>query len=390
MNANNEEVKYTKEQIEECRKKVKELCYTYPDNFSKMLKTIHHELYEFVLLYTSKMREKEYLLSTLCYWVIEGITNWDDLRVRCPTCGKPLKNKEARVRRGYIRPHCSRSCSQADPKVFNKLNEKKLKKYGSKNNSKSAAKTRVILRYYKLLEDQNMTLDASLDEYLKFYNDKTHVYKIICNKCGKVIYSRITNFKHNGITYLCRCKHCFPTIHNRSKAEKELFDFCYDICVKNNLKILSNYRKLISYNGKALEYDIVIPEIKFAIEFDGCYYHSEEFYSSEHNNRSKSKMKFRKLIKTKLIENIGYQCLHINEDDWNVNKQNILYYVKSKIEQTFNFVLYNEIEIVNREIHNKNDVPAGYKLIKELDPIIEIRSNLHIINCGYLVYQKLH
>ena len=43
------ETTYTKEQIEEYRNKVKDLCYTYPDNFSKMLKTTQQELYNFIL-----------------------------------------------------------------------------------------------------------------------------------------------------------------------------------------------------------------------------------------------------------------------------------------------------------------------------------------------------
>lgn len=387
----NEIKKYTNEQVEKYRKNVKLLCHTYPDNFSRMLKTTQQQLHQFILWYTRKMNDKNHSLATLCYWTIEGITDWNDLRVRCPTCGKPLKDKEAKVLRGYIRPHCSRSCSQADPAVFKKLVEKKKKKYGSANNSIKTKYTLAKKSFAKICQNKYETILFTFQEFQQYYINKKHIFSFMCNKCGRKIHQRLSFFKINGKHHLCRCYHCFPSIHTRSKNEIQIYDFCYKICKKQNLNIINNDRTLININGKSREFDIHIPELKFLIEFDGSYYHSEEFIKLTQEQRiATNKSIIRKIDKTIIAENLGYELLHINEDDWlNETKQTeIKKYLEAKLTKKFVFNLANKIEYVNREIHNKNDIPIGYHLINEIEPQIELRLEKHVFNCGFLVYEK--
>ena len=68
--------------------------------------------------------------------------------------------------------------------------------------------------------------------------------------------------------------------------------------------------------------DIVIPEIKLAIEFDGNYWHSDKFKQEKNYH----------LNKTIECEKIGYRLIHIFEHEW-INKQDI---VKAKLKSIFN------------------------------------------------------
>ena len=71
-----------------------------------------------------------------------------------------------------------------------------------------------------------------------------------------------------------------------------------------------------------MELDIVIPEIKLAIEFDGNYWHSDKFKQEKNYH----------LNKTIECEKMGYRLIHIFEHEW-IKKQDI---VKAKLKSIFN------------------------------------------------------
>ena len=60
--------------------------------------------------------------------------------------------------------------------------------------------------------------------------------------------------------YLPRCLKCYPFIQGYSNSEKELVEFCKQYYPN----LIENDRQLI----KPKELDIVIPELKLAIEFN--------------------------------------------------------------------------------------------------------------------------
>ena len=68
-----------------------------------------------------------------------------------------------------------------------------------------------------------------------------------------------------------------------------------------------------------MEVDFYIPKYKFAIEFDGFYYHSE--FSGGKDSKYH-------LDKTKICEDLGITLIHIFEDEW-LQKRDI---VESKIK----------------------------------------------------------
>jgi hypothetical protein len=77
--------------------------------------------------------------------------------------------------------------------------------------------------------------------------------------------------------------------------------------------ILKN-RKLLE--GKEL--DLIIPQLKIAIEYNGLYFHTED----------RGKNSTYHLNKTLACNQLGYKLIHIFEDEWMVNKE----LVKSKLK----------------------------------------------------------
>lgn len=385
-------MEYTQQQIIQYKNEINELCHNYPDNYSRMLMSKTRKyLYDFIMWFTPCLNDSFYKLSTKCYWVLNDIKSWDNELVQCLHCHKPLKHKNARAINGYKRPHCNVSCSQADKNVYSKINETKSKKYNDSCNSEQGSLTRIYRHFLQLKENMHMELCcSSFEEYLKIKRT-TGIFKFKCKKCNSIIYSKLTNFTRDGINYLCRCYHCFPTIHTRSKAEIEIFDICKSFCDIKDYKIIANYRKLIHYCNKALELDIVIPDIKFAIEYDGDYYHSEEYFEHrKEQNKDHNRKCISMLNKTMLVEEQGYQLYHISESAWKQNKQEIINYLMNKIISNEKFKLNAYREAVDRQIHNINDIPEGYALIGSVAPSIDIRSNFHVKNCGHLIYEKIN
>ena len=138
------------------------------------------------------------------------------------------------------------------------------------------------------------------------YKGLFRTYKWRCQICGGVFESTIHSTRHiDGHEYdrMPRCFNCFPRNHGTSKQEREFIEFCREYFP--NLK--SNDKALI---GKEL--DIVIPEIKLAIEYNGLYWHSI--------NGSKYKLG-QHLSKTQSCEKLGYRLLYVWEDEWADNPE---------------------------------------------------------------------
>lgn len=101
-------------------------------------------LRDFIKEETPLLDSPEYKMGTKLYWILNGITSWDDPRVCCRQCGKSFIGKNvASVREGYVR-FCSRRCQYDSPEVKNKTERTCLKKYGVTNPSKSELVTRKI------------------------------------------------------------------------------------------------------------------------------------------------------------------------------------------------------------------------------------------------------
>ena len=143
------------------------------------------------------------------------------------------------------------------------------------------------------------------------YNGQDKTYKWKCVKCCNIFEQKIytTNF-NKEYWGMPRCLNCFPIDKSYSNLQKEVLDFIKSIY---HGQILENNKTII----KPYELDIYLPEKRFAIEFDGIYWHNEE-----------NKPKNYHLMKTELCNGKNIHLIHIFEDEW-LYKQDI---VKDRIK----------------------------------------------------------
>lgn len=165
------------------------------------------------------------------------------------------------------------------------------------------------------------------NSHLKKHNITPEEYKF---KYGQENYASNT-FKNKTRKNLIKASKSIKKSYI-SKPEKDLKEFLEDLGVF----IIKNNRSI--FNGA--EIDIIIPDKKICIEFNGNLYHSENYGK---------KGKFHHLDKTMMCKKKGYRLIHIAEDEWFL-KNDI---VKEKIKNILN-------------IGNKQSVYARKCLIKEI------------------------
>ena len=199
--------------------------------------------------------------------------------------------------------------------IREKIKKTNLEKYGNEIYARSKDFLNLSFKKFKdQIKDYVIPLFKD-DEYEGFMSDKIYPWK--CVKCGnefnQKLYTSSPTELVNINEYIPRCLKCYPHLSGISNLEKQILDYIKSIYLD---EIIENDRKII----KPYELDIVIPEKKVAIEFNGNFWHSEKI---------KPNQKYH-LNKTLICEEQGYKLIHIWEYDWlNPDKQNIL---KEKIK----------------------------------------------------------
>lgn len=205
------------------------------------------------------------------------------------------------------------------------------------------------------------------------YNGHTHkqVYSWKCVKCGTIFSSRIWKTHIcEEFEYMPRCLKCFPYRGSNgriSMAESTIFKICQQIYPNT----IHNDKKLIN----PLELDILIPEIKLAIEYNGLFWHSSTFKDKDYH-----------LNKTNLCEQLGYRLIHIWEDEWNNDKEKIMSKLENILNNTEEIATNSKELILDRCWHSKNTIINGFKLVEITEP--ELMKN-NCYNCGKLIYRKI-
>lgn len=122
-----------------------------------------------------------------------------------------------------------------------------------------------------------------------------------------------------------------PTCMNSStsRAEKELFDFVASLSV--NGEVLANNRRIL----KGYELDIYLPEHKFAIEYNGLYWHSEESGKPRSYHHDK----------WLACKDQGIQLIQVWEDEWARNPAQ----VKQMIAHKLNVPYGEEVRVMARK-----------------------------------------
>ncbi len=182
------------------------------------------------------------------------------------------------------------------------VKKKRIESYNSRN------REYVLETYRKILPDSYEIIDYIDNMFIVKHNDHQFTSTL------KLVYDRMRLSESAEI-----CTICNPLNSNSSCHEKELGDWLAEVTdiEYRNRKILNGF-----------ELDIFIPENKLAIEFNGLYWHSELHKKKNYH-----------IDKTNKCKQLGFDLIHIFEDDW-INKKEI---VKS--------ILKNRIGITDRKVY---------------------------------------
>ena len=183
----------------------------------------------------------------------------------------------------------------------------------------SSIKKTYFEKTVKSLEDVVVPL-FSLEEYIR---DSEKKLKWKCVKCNSEFESSIYS------NHFPLCKKCYPPNYIGSSQQTEITEFIKEFY---NGKIIENDRSIL----KSKEIDIFLPEKKIAIEFDGLYWHNEEFVGEKYH-----------LEKTNECNEKNIRLIHIFEDEW-IYKKDI---VKSRLK---NLIVKNNTRIYARKCEIKN------------------------------------
>lgn len=206
----------------------------------------------------------------------------------------PLQNKELlqKQQRTTIERHGTLDMIHTD-----KVSRTMVERYGTMHAmqnvelaSRSAANS-VIVKNEKLnarIKKMNLSKLSYDDGY----------YSFKCNTCGNTVthISRpFINFAY--LNEKSPCQTCFPEYYFRSEGEKELKGMIEEFLYKGEIKCNAGYL------GASI--DIMIPEKKLCIEYNGVYWHSELHKPKNHH-----------VNKKRIVENEKYDLVYIWEDDW--------------------------------------------------------------------------
>lgn len=108
--------------------KLKLIANEFPDSYPMIIKA-RKELHDFVMSSTSCL-DASYKMSTRLFWVLNGIKSWDDKRVCCRTCGKPLFGKNVQSIVNDFPHFCNSKCAMLSNEVQQKLSDTSVKQYG--------------------------------------------------------------------------------------------------------------------------------------------------------------------------------------------------------------------------------------------------------------------
>lgn len=158
-----------------------------------------------------------------------------------------------------------------------------------------------------------------------------------CNKCGTTSLENIQTASSN------RCRLCTPfgSMEQRNLYNLIVNKFGFKDAVYNN-------RVLV----KGCEFDITIPSRRLAIEFNGIYYHSEAINKDPYYHQTKKEK----------ADNIGYQLIHIFEDEWNEKEDIILSLLAQKLGCTSEKISARKCKVVELDHKTRRDFFQTYHL----------------------------
>jgi hypothetical protein len=150
--------------------------------------------------------------------------------------------------------------------------------------------------YFRILSELSK-LDI---EYIDSF-DQFDIYEKLNYKCKKhnLIYK---NSWYNISLGFGRCPICQNQNKKFSRGEEEVYDFIKSMGLDaiRSANVIYNPK-----TKKSLQIDVYIDKQKIGIEFDGLYWHNDDFRNNDYH-----------LMKTRLASDCGIRLIHIFEDEW--------------------------------------------------------------------------
>ena len=175
----------------------------------------------------------------------------------------------------------------SSPIIRDKIKKTMIEKYGQTTPLKSE-----LIRDCKISNDK---------DYIKYIGEGVSLFNCDCN-FDHYFYIDSIGYHNRIRSNLPLCTVCYPIGDTKSIKEVELYKYIKSIY---SGEIIQSYRD-------GLEIDIYLPELKLGFEFNGLYWHSEEWKEKNYH-----------LDKTLYFKERGIRIIHIWEDDWD-NKSVII------------------------------------------------------------------
>jgi len=194
-------------------------------------------------------------------------------------------------------------------------------------------------------------------------------YKFTCKSCG-FTFIKALRFDRNF-----SCPNCHPIEHGSSKGEREL----YDILASTGLYVVNNNETILE--GKEL--DIYFPDLKFAIEYDGKYWHDKEKDS----------------IKEELCKQKGIKLIRVSDEEFNNDKNTVVNRILEILKNDYNLnVKIGEVKEIIRVSEkcrkiictDTQEVFDNYLHLSSIYPDYNIRNVLNVCNGILKNYKGFH
>lgn len=279
-------------------------------------------------------------LRTRAYVIINDIQENTIPKCKC-NCGKVSAIDKTYPKNGF-RLYANSNCSRKD-KTINKKIENKLKNYNWIYNERIIQKKSI-----EQIANELKISTAPIVKYLKFHQLDSLLDARRRNSASTIILNDEVKLKElydSGLT----CEEIAEKL-NTSKSTISRWIRIYDIETRNSnsyerkIKKISNEEQSLYnfirqiYNGKIVqsnrsvlngsELDIYLPEINFAIEYNGLYSH---YYRPYEKNKSLIKDSKYHLEKTLICENRGIKLLQFYSDEWLLKPEIVKSIISSKL-----------------------------------------------------------
>ena len=207
--------------------------------------------------------------------------------------------------------------------IKNKIKQTSLNKWGEIH----PTKTKSVKEKISTTLTKKWLNNIKLSDHNFIKKDEDGYYILFCEQEQK-------EYKINPVTYNRRKRngeevsiYSNPLYKNYSKGEKELVEFIKTIY---NGEIYLNNREILQDH----ELDIVLEDLKICIEYNGLYFHSDNFKPKKYH--------INKFLK---CEEKGYRLIQIWEDEWYNEKNKIHSYLKHVLNKSDNKIYARKCDI---------------------------------------------